>query len=60
VQPHVGALTWGTVEADNVVEEVDLEKAKGKRGEGWSFTFPPVGGRKKTPVVEKTKANVAA
>ncbi|KAI5812491.1 signal peptidase subunit-domain-containing protein [Pyronema omphalodes] len=60
VQPHVGALIWGTVEADNVVEGVDLEAAKGKRGEGWSFTFPPVGGRKKTPVVENTKAKVAA
>ena len=45
IQPHVGALTWGVVEADAVV--TDLEKGLGgKRGKGWSFTFPPVEGRK--------------
>ncbi|KAI5854926.1 signal peptidase subunit-domain-containing protein [Tricharina praecox] len=57
VQPHVGALTWGVVEAEGVVEEGDLERGegqgvKGKRGEGWSFKFPPIGG-KKTPAVNK-------
>ena len=57
VQPHVGALTWGTVEVKDVdVVDSDLETGRGrKRGEGWSFTFPPVGGRKKVPA-EKSKA----
>jgi hypothetical protein len=49
VQPHVGALTWGVVEADAAV--VDLEKGMGgKRGDGWSFSFPPVGGKKAATV----------
>jgi hypothetical protein len=56
VQPHVGALTWGSVEVKDggVVSEMGLEEGKGKRGEGWSFTFPPVGGKKKVPV-ERTR-----
>jgi hypothetical protein len=38
------------------VVDSDLETGRGrKRGEGWSFTFPPVGGRKKVPA-EKSKA----
>ena len=57
VNPHVGALMWGAVSKEVQVhqevggeEAVDVDseegRAGGKRGEGWSFTFPPVGGRK--------------
>ena len=61
VQPHVGALIWGSVEVPTVdaVEQVGSEagdveidaaekgKVKGKRGEGWSFKFPSVGAARK-------------
>ena len=65
VNPHVGTLTWGSVSKEVQVQEVhqedggegvdiDLEKG-GKHGEGWTFTFPPVGGRKKTAAVEDAR-----
>ena len=50
VQPHVGALRWGSFDVeDAAVEEVDLESGAGRRGEGWGFTFPPAGGKKAVP-----------
>ncbi|KAA8900863.1 signal peptidase subunit-domain-containing protein [Sphaerosporella brunnea] len=49
VQPHVGALTWGVIEVPNAVAQEEEEGKKKKKGEGWRFTFPPVGGRKKSP-----------
>lgn len=47
VQPHVGALVWGSVDTDAAVGAADAEQAEGKRGDGWGFAFPPVGGKKK-------------
>ncbi|TGZ84923.1 signal peptidase 22 kDa subunit [Ascodesmis nigricans] len=50
VQPHVGVLYWGSIEADaegNVVRKVE----EGRRGK-WGFQIPPAWGKK--PVVKKT------
>ncbi|TGZ82740.1 signal peptidase 22 kDa subunit [Ascodesmis nigricans] len=52
VQPHVGALCWGSIEADsegNVLSQAE----KGKRGK-WSFQIPPAWGKK--PATKKAAA----
>lgn len=39
VQPHVGALTWGSIEGGDVGTE--------EKGEAWAFRFPEVGSKTK-------------
>lgn len=61
VQPHVGALTWGTVDFDAAAAAASDEAAvaeEGKSGkQGWKFAFPPV---KTAPKKTDKKAATAA